>query len=118
MRFEYLTRMGFFFTKIYFCFQFLTRNGFIYEVQTGLTIVTESPTARRGFSCLSKLNQRNEEEDIYVIGGESETDIVEKYDVKDDKFVTLPERILVGRSRSACASVPKNYIRHLGYHCA
>ena len=148
---------------------FVIRNGFIYEVQTGLTIVTESPAARRGFSCLSKLHQLNGQEDIYVIGkkyalndmsnslillilkalkmlcnftkfwlqqkknkrlnivlffspsyigGNSETDIVEKYDVKNKQFVTLPERILVGRSRSTCASVPKNYIRHLGYHCA
>ena len=47
---------------------FVIRNGFIYEVQTGLTIVTESPAARRGFSCLSKLNQLNGQEDIYVIG--------------------------------------------------
>ena len=47
---------------------FVIRNGFIYEVQTGLTIVTESPAARRGFSCLSKLHQLNGQEDIYVIG--------------------------------------------------
>ena len=58
-----------FFTTINFMFLFFViRNGFIYEVQTGLTIVTESPAARRGFSCLSKLHQLNGQVDIYVIG--------------------------------------------------
>ena len=50
-----------------------------------------------------------------TLGGDFQTDIVEKYE--NGTFSTLSQRIIVGRSRSACVSVPKNYIRHLGFHC-
>ena len=50
-----------------------------------------------------------------TLGGDFQTDIVEKYE--NGTFSTLSQRIIVGRSRSTCVSVPKNYIRHLGFDC-
>ena len=52
---------------------------------------------------------------FFSLGGDFQTNIVEKY--KNGTFSTLSQRIIVGRSRSACVSVPKNYIRHLGFDC-
>ena len=87
-------------------------NAFIYEVQTGKTIMTDRTSTKRGFSCLSKLNNG-----IYVIGGDFETDIVEMYNEENGKFETLSQKIMVGRSRAACASVSKPFIRDLGFNC-
>ena len=87
-------------------------NAFIYEVQTGKTIMTDRTATKRGFSCLSKLNNG-----IYVIGGDFETDIVEMYNEENGKFETLSQKIMVGRSRAACVSVSKAFIRDLGFNC-
>ena len=87
-------------------------NAFIYEVQTGKTIMTDRTSTKRGFSCLSKLNNG-----IYVIGGDFETDIVEMFNEENGKFETLSQKIMVGRSRAACVSVSKAFIRELGFNC-
>ena len=46
-----------------------------------------------------------------------ETDIVEMFNEENGKFETLSQKIMVGRSRAACVSVSKAFIRELGFNC-
>lgn len=65
---------------------------------------------KRGFSSLKLLGNN-----VYVMGGDFNTAIVEVFNEKSASFETISQKLIVGRSRFAVVEVTKPFLRQLGY---
>ena len=87
----------------------------MYSVQTGTSTLLQGPKYARGFAKMAQING-----EIYALGGDYNTKNVEKL-IQDPngkyRFEPVPYNLRKGRSRFSCATVPKSYVKSLGYVC-
>lgn len=81
-------------------------HALVYNIQTGETVKVGRPLLKRGFSKLVRVNSG-----IFVLGGDYHTQKVEEFDVKTGKFRLASESLIKGRSRFACTTVTKEFIK-------
>ena len=88
------------------------KNAYIYNIQSGQTTWTGEISKKRGFAQLVKMNS-----EIFIVGGDFHTEIVEKYDDNTGTFKQMDSKMITGRSRFAHTVATKDSIRSLGVNC-
>ena len=85
------------------------KNAYIYNINQGSTTPTGKTYQMRGFSQIVNVNS-----EIFVVGGDYHTKLVEKYNEETGSFEIINTNLIKGRSRFAQATATKDKIRALG----
>ena len=88
------------------------KRAYIYNIQSGRTSWIGEMNKKRGFAQLVRMNS-----DVFIVGGDFHTDLVEKYDDETGTFKVMDGKLIKGRSRFAHTVATKNMIRSLGVNC-
>ncbi|XP_059091262.1 peroxidase-like isoform X2 [Tigriopus californicus] len=84
----------------------------LYNILTGQSVFGPRSQVSRSLGAVMELNGH-----IYVLGGDSHANVVERYSFREHQFTTEDTGLKLGRSRFGVAKVPAAFFQHLPNGC-